>query len=103
MFLPTIFLLEASAMTALLIGAEMYYEKKEHTISSMLISPMSTLDYMVSKVIAHGLNTLLVFAIMVVGFMFTINLSLNIVALLFWNRVGCHILCRIRTVVVVCF
>ena len=83
MFLPTIFLLEASAMTALLIGAEMYYEKKEHTISSMLISPMSTLDYMVSKVIAHGLNTLLVFAIMVVGFMFTIDLSLNIVALLF--------------------
>jgi fluoroquinolone transport system permease protein len=82
LFLPTIFLVEASAMTALLIGAEMYYEKKEHTISSMLISPMSTTDYMISKIIAHGLNTLLVFAIMVVGFMFTVDLSLNFLTLL---------------------
>lgn len=83
MFLPTIFLIEASAMTALLIGAEMYYEKKEHTISSMLISPMSTVDYMISKIIAHGLNTLLVFAIMVIGFMFTVDLSINVFALIF--------------------
>jgi len=81
MFIPTIFLIEASAMTALLIGAEMYYEKKEHTISSMLISPMSTVDYMISKVIAHGLNTLLIFAIMVIGFMFTANLSINVFTL----------------------
>jgi fluoroquinolone transport system permease protein len=81
MFLPTIFLIEASAMTALLIGAEMYYEKKEHTISSMLISPMSTVDYMVSKIVAHGLNTLLVFAIMIVGFMFTVDLSINVFTL----------------------
>lgn len=82
LFLPTIFLLEASAMTALLIGAEMFYEKKEHTIASMLISPMTTADYMISKVVAHCLNTLLVFAIMVGGFMFTLNLSLNIFVLL---------------------
>lgn len=82
LFLPTIFLIEATAMTALLIGAEMYYEKKEHTISSMLISPMSTVDYMISKVIAHGLNTLLIFAIMIVGFIFTVDIRLNVFALL---------------------
>lgn len=82
LFLPTIFLIEASAMTALLIGAEMYYEKKEHTISSMLISPMRTIDYMVSKVIAHGLNTVLIFAIMIVGFIFTVDLRINVVTLL---------------------
>lgn len=82
LFLPTIFLIEASAMTALLIGAEMYYEKKEHTISSMLISPMRTIDYMISKVIAHGLNTVLIFAIMIVGFIFTVDLRINVVTLL---------------------
>lgn len=81
LFLPTIFLIEASAMTALLIGAEMYYEKKEHTISSMLISPMSTIDYMISKVIAHGLNTLLIFVIMIVGFIFTVDLRINVFTL----------------------
>lgn len=82
LFLPTIFLLEASAMTALLIGAEMFYEKKEHTISSMLISPMTTVEYMISKVVAHCANTLLVFAIMIIGFMFTIDLSINIIVLI---------------------
>jgi len=82
LFLPTIFLIEASAMTALLIGAEMFYEKKEHTISSMLISPMRTTDYMISKVIAHGLNTLFIFAIMIVGFIFTVDLRINVVTLL---------------------
>lgn len=87
MFLPTIFLLEASAMTALLIGAEMFYEKKEHTISSMLISPMSSVDYMISKVIAHTLNTLLVFALMIAGFMFTIDLSINVLTLLLGTMV----------------
>ncbi len=64
-FLPLVFLMESSLMTALLVGAEMFYEKKEHTISSLLISPMTQHEYMASKIIAHTLNTLIIFTVIV--------------------------------------
>lgn len=62
-FLPFIFLMEASAMTALLIGAEMFFEKKEHTISSMLISPMKESEYIFAKIAANVLNLFIMFGI----------------------------------------
>lgn len=68
-FLPFVFLMEASAMTALLIGAEMFFEKKEHTISSMLISPMKESEYLIAKIIANVLNLYVMFGI-IAGSMF---------------------------------
>lgn len=62
-FLPFIFLMESSAMTSLLVGAEMFYEKKEHTISSMLISPMTETEYLSGKIIANILNIFIIFII----------------------------------------
>lgn len=62
-FLPFVFLMEASAMTAILVGAEMFYEKKEHTISSMLISPMTETEYITSKILANILNVLIIFVL----------------------------------------
>ncbi len=62
-FLPFVFLMEASAMTALLIGAEMFFEKKEHTISSMLISPMQESEYILAKILANVLNLFIMFGI----------------------------------------
>ncbi len=62
-FLPFVFLMEASAMTALLIGAEMFFEKKEHTISSMLISPMKESEYIFAKIFANVLNLFIMFGI----------------------------------------
>ncbi len=62
-FLPFVFLMETSAMTSLLVGAEMFYEKKEHTISSMLISPMSEFEYIVSKIWVNILNIAIIFVI----------------------------------------
>ncbi len=69
-FLPFIFLMESSAMTSLLVGAEMFYEKKEHTISSMLISPMTETDYLVGKIIANILNVFIIFIIIGVSVYF---------------------------------
>ena len=77
MLLPFVFLMEASAMTALLVGAEMFYEKKEHTISSMIISPMTNVEYMVSKVLTHLLNILFVFLIISGGLYFVNELVFN--------------------------
>ena len=69
-FLPFVFLMESSAMTSLLVGAEMFYEKKEHTISSMLISPMTETEYLMGKIIANILNILLIFVIIGVSLYF---------------------------------
>lgn len=69
-FLPFVFLMESSAMTSLLVGAEMFYEKKEHTIRSMLISPMTETEYLLGKIIANILNILLIFVIIGVSLYF---------------------------------
>lgn len=69
-FLPFVFLMESSAMTSLLVGAEMFYEKKEHTISSMLISPMTETEYLLGKIIANIMNILLIFVIIGISLYF---------------------------------
>jgi fluoroquinolone transport system permease protein len=69
-FLPFVFLMESSMMTAILVGAEMFYEKKEHTISSMLISPITEQEYIVGKIIANILNLLIVFGIITLALYF---------------------------------
>jgi ABC-type transport system involved in multi-copper enzyme maturation permease subunit len=70
MFLPFVFLMEASAMTALLVGAQMYYEKKEHTISSMLISPISSSDYIISKILTNIINLIIIFGVIFLSMYF---------------------------------
>lgn len=75
--LPMVFFMEASAMTALLVGAEMYYEKKEHTISSMLISPISESDYVLSKVVAHLINILFILVLISVGLYFVNEITVH--------------------------
>lgn len=75
--LPLVFFMEASAMTALLVGAEMYYEKKEHTISSMLISPISEVDYILSKVVTHLINIVIILLLISVGLYFVNELVIS--------------------------
>ena len=76
-FLPFVFFMEASAMTALLVGAEMYYEKKEHTISSMLISPITEIEYIVSKVVTHLLNIIIILFLISAGLYFVNDLIIS--------------------------
>jgi len=76
-FLPLVFFMEASAMTALLVGAEMYYEKKEHTISSMLISPITEIEYILSKVITHLINIMIILLLISVGLYFVNELVIS--------------------------
>lgn len=84
LFLPFVFLMESSLMTALLVGAEMFYEKKEHTISSMLISPMREYEYMGSKIVAHALNNLIIFGVITLALWFLKDFLLAI----HWLMVG---------------
>jgi fluoroquinolone transport system permease protein len=56
-FLPVIFLMDSVMMTILLVGATLFYEKKEHTINSMMISPVTEDEYLLSKVMVNVINS----------------------------------------------
>ncbi len=58
-FIPVIFLMESVMMTVLLVGATLFYEKKEHTINSIMISPVTENEYLLSKVVASVLNMMI--------------------------------------------
>jgi fluoroquinolone transport system permease protein len=57
-FIPFIFVMDSTMMTILLVGATLFYEKKEHTINSIMISPVTEGEYLISKVIVNVLNSL---------------------------------------------
>jgi fluoroquinolone transport system permease protein len=58
-FIPLIFLMDSVMMTILLVGATLFYEKKEHTINSLMVTPVTENEYLLSKIIANVLNSLL--------------------------------------------
>ncbi len=58
-FVPLIFLLEATMMTILLVGATMFYEKKESTVNSILVSPVTMQEYIAAKVIMNIINSMI--------------------------------------------
>ncbi|MDW7650950.1 MAG: hypothetical protein SCK29_07565 [Bacillota bacterium] len=58
-FIPVIFLMDATMMTILLVGATLFYEKQEHTINSIMISPVSEDEYLLAKVVVGILNSLI--------------------------------------------
>ena len=63
-FLPMIILIDATMMAVIYIGAVMFFEKTEKTISTMLVTPVRKSDLIISKVIANtisqSISTLLV-------------------------------------------
>lgn len=61
-FIPFIFLMDSIMMTILLVGATLFYEKKEHTINSVMVSPVTENEYLLSKIIANVLNSLITVA-----------------------------------------
>lgn len=58
-FVPFIFLMDATMMTILLVGATLFYEKQEHTINSIMVSPVTEDEYLLSKVAVNVLNSLI--------------------------------------------
>ena len=58
-FLPVVFLMDSVMMTVLLVGATLFYEKKEHTINSIMISPVTENEYLLTKVVVNVINSLI--------------------------------------------
>lgn len=58
LFLPVVFLLDATMMTMLMVAATLFYEKQEHTLNSIMVSPVSEDEYLLSKIIVNIINSL---------------------------------------------
>jgi len=58
MLIPFIFLMDSTMMTLLMVGATLFYEKKEHTINSIMVSPVTEGEYLTSKIVVNMINSL---------------------------------------------
>lgn len=56
--LPFIFMADSTLMTSLLVGATLFYEKKEHTINSIMVTPATSDEYMMAKLVAGQASAL---------------------------------------------
>src|SRR5690554_4625020 len=59
MFVPIILLMDATMMTIALVGATLFYEKKEHTLNSILVTPVRVDEYLLAKTIVSVINSLI--------------------------------------------
>ncbi len=77
MFVPLIFLMEATMMTILLVGATMFFEKKESTVNSILVSPVTMQEYIAAKVIMNVINSMVSVAVISVGIYLMKGITFN--------------------------
>jgi fluoroquinolone transport system permease protein len=100
--LPFIILVDATMMAILYIGAMMFFEKTESTISTMLVTPVSNRDMVLSKVIANTIHLLIssmliVIGVMIYSFVFLIPPTLNFFNILFKGEIWEYILLILPT------
>lgn len=67
--LPFVLFIDATMMSVMYIGAEMHFEKSESTISTMLVTPVSNNELVLSKVLANTIHNL-ISSLMIVGTFF---------------------------------
>ena len=56
--LPFVLLIDATMMSVMYIGAEMHFEKTESTISTMLVTPVSNGEMVLSKVLGNTIHNI---------------------------------------------
>ena len=57
--IPIIVYIDATAMSMVLVGATLFYEKQEGTIRTLLVSPISKSDYILAKIFANITSNLI--------------------------------------------
>lgn len=66
-FIPLIFFMDSVMMTILLVGATLFYEKKEHTMNSIMVSPVTEDEYLIAKIVVNVVNSLITVALVSVA------------------------------------
>jgi len=75
--LPFILMVDATMMSVMYIGSVMFFEKTESTISTMLVTPSTNSELVLSKVIANTIHNMLSSALIIIVFYFLKEVELN--------------------------
>lgn len=76
--LPFVIVIDATMMSVMYIGSVMYFEKNESTISTMLVTPVSNNDLVLSKVIANVIHNSFAASLLIIVFVIFKNVDVNI-------------------------
>ncbi|MFW5847747.1 MAG: ABC transporter permease [bacterium] len=75
--LPFLILVDATIMSLMYIGSVMFFEKKESTISTMLVTPAKHSEIILSKIFANTIHNFLSTALIIVAFILIKNIQIN--------------------------
>ena len=76
-FLPFIIMIDVTMMAVMYIGAVMFFEKTESTISTLLVTPATEDELILSKVIANTIHMLFSTMLIIIVFYFVKDISIN--------------------------
>jgi fluoroquinolone transport system permease protein len=75
--LPFVIVIDATMMSVIYIGAVMFFEKTEKTISTLLVTPVKKSELIISKVIANTIAQTLSTLVIVIVFYFVRQVEVN--------------------------
>ena len=75
--LPMIVLIDATMMSMMYIGSVMFFEKKESTMSSMLVTPSKNSELILSKILANTIHNFFSSALIIAVFVIIKDVQVN--------------------------
>ena len=81
---PLLLFLDATSMSITLIGVSMFFEREEHTLKALFVSPITKGEYMISKIIGNIVSNLQTLVILYLYAWFFKEINLNIFLLVFY-------------------
>ncbi|WP_165878512.1 ABC transporter permease [Natranaerovirga pectinivora] len=76
-YFPLFIYLDATMMSFLLIGAGMMFEKQENALKSLMVTPISKHYYLISKIVATVISSVITLAILLIYGVIFRDLSIN--------------------------
>ena len=76
--LPFVLVLDATMMSVMYIGSVMYFEKSESTISTMLVTPTTNKELVLSKVLANTIHNIFSSSLIIIVFIIFKDVDVNI-------------------------
>ncbi|OPJ55149.1 fluoroquinolone export ABC transporter permease subunit [Alkalithermobacter paradoxus] len=80
---PLLIYLDATSMSILMIGVTMFFEKQEGVIKSLLVSPISKVEYILAKTFANVFSNIITLVILYIYSKLFKEININIVGLIF--------------------
>jgi len=81
--LPMIIILDTTLMSILYTGATLFFEKSESTASTLLVTPVTNAQLILSKTVAGIIQTIFSTGLIILAFYFIKHIEINVLVLLF--------------------